>query len=172
MLVISALVAVVALFGLLAVARNRRRAGGTGAAALAVPTPYPPAPHHAADEPDENSLWRHELLNAIDLASQPLDHTTAPDPGPSTGDLEETAAWSEPVEPIIPTGALAAIINSGRGRPSEDPDPDPDPEPQPQLGTGTGTGTESKGGRHRHPASDDDEATETLPPVTGDHPNE
>ncbi|MEO3872426.1 hypothetical protein ABGB18_26735 [Nonomuraea sp. B12E4] len=150
MLVISALVAVVALIGLISVARNRRRGGATDAV-LAETGPYLPTPQHAAAEPDDGILWRRDLMGAAEAAAQPL--TPAPAPGEQEnhrpGPLARFLLQSEDTEEY-----------HVRGRHGEHP------------GADEGPGTEP--GHHEHPApgtGGGDDVTETLPRMTGDHPN-
>ncbi|MEU0566185.1 hypothetical protein ABZ297_12415 [Nonomuraea sp. NPDC005983] len=138
MMITSAVVAMVAVLVMLTLAKNRRRTRSAVAAYMA-PSPSTPVARHSADEPDEpdeGSLWRRELLEAIEAAAalpfdtiapdeQDSDPPEAPAPtgqpnrrpetGPSRpdsglGPQEEPAALTEPLEVVINTGPLERIV--------------------------------------------------------------
>ncbi|MER6951941.1 hypothetical protein ABT294_48820 [Nonomuraea sp. NPDC000554] len=131
MVIASAVVAMVAVLVMLAVAKNRRRIRSAAVAYMA-PSPSTPAARHGAAEPDEGSLWRRELLEAIEAAAalpfdtvapseQDSDPTDTPAPAEQTnrrpetglGPQEEPAALTEPVEVVIHTGPLESIADTG-----------------------------------------------------------
>ncbi|MEV4579915.1 CHAP domain-containing protein [Nonomuraea jabiensis] len=118
-LVTSAVVTVVALFAVFVVLKTRAgaRSAATAAAGYAPPSPpVPVVPRHGAAEPDESTVWRRELLEAIEAAvlldtTPPGEQDGAPPvpsqqenrrPDPALGPQEQDAL-TEPLEPIAGT---------------------------------------------------------------------
>ncbi|MEU6783889.1 CHAP domain-containing protein [Nonomuraea angiospora] len=127
-LVTSAVVTVVALFAVFVVLKTRAtaRSAATAAAGHAPPSPpVPVVPRHGVAEPDEGTVWRWELLEAIEAAvaldtTPPGEQDSAPPtasqqetrrPDPDLGPQEEDAL-TEPLEPIADTGPLEATVDT------------------------------------------------------------
>ncbi|WP_431926410.1 hypothetical protein [Nonomuraea jabiensis] len=131
-LVTSAVVTVVALFAVFVVlkARAGARSAATAAAApagYAPPSPpVPVAPRHGAAEPDEGTVWRWELLEAIEAAvalnTTPPGEQDGPPPVPSQQENrppdpalgpQEEDALTEPLESVVDTGRLESVVDAG-----------------------------------------------------------
>ncbi|MEV4019640.1 CHAP domain-containing protein [Nonomuraea angiospora] len=124
-LVTSAVVTVVALFAVFVVLKTRAAARSAATAAGYAPPspPVPVVPRHGAAEPDEGTVWRWELLEAIEAAvlldtTPPGEQDGAPRapsqqenrrPGPALGPQEEDAL-TEPLESIVDTGPIERIV--------------------------------------------------------------
>ncbi|MBB5779290.1 CHAP domain-containing protein [Nonomuraea jabiensis] len=117
-LVTSAVVTVVALFAVFVVLKTRAGARSAAAAAGYAPPspPVPVVPRHGTAEPDESTVWRRELLEAIEAAvlldtTPPGEQDGAPPvpsqqenrrPDPALGPQEQDAL-TEPLESIADT---------------------------------------------------------------------
>ncbi|MET9240815.1 CHAP domain-containing protein [Nonomuraea sp. NPDC003709] len=125
-LVTSAVVTVVVLFAVFVVLKTRAgaRSAATAAAGYAPPSPpVPVGPRHGVAEPDEGTVWRWELLEAIEAAvaldtTPPGEQDSTPSqqenrrPDPALGPQEDDAL-TEPLESIVNPGPLESTVDTG-----------------------------------------------------------
>ncbi|MEV4355133.1 CHAP domain-containing protein [Nonomuraea sp. NPDC049625] len=127
-LVTSAVVTVVVLLAVFVVLKTRAgaRSAATAAATAGYAPPSPPVPvgpRHGVAEPDESTVWRWELLEAIEAAvaldtTPPGEQDSTPSrqenrrPDPALGPQEDDAL-TEPLESIVNPGPLESTVDTG-----------------------------------------------------------